>query len=153
MASCKDSPQPDKVEIYLKTTDPFPEHDAYLTFSGYDEKEQRFPYFSSHYIWNGEDIGIGTEGLKRWIEALKELPDGSKILVYPSNHMPWHMEFGGRDYPFMEKYDKVVTVLSQKKMVLYYSPWDHLGKPHPLCSAPAGWEEYKQERDKRQGSR
>jgi hypothetical protein len=109
--------------------------DRYLTWKDYDGKNGRAE--QAMFIWQGEEMGRGKDGLKNVVSKIAELPPGSRILVYPDYDVHaiwdgpasvgrscplWHWEFG----PEVD----LRNIAVKRKLILLFSQRDHNGE---LC--------------------
>jgi len=59
---------------------------ATLTWENYDGKSKVNPG-RAIYLVNGEPVGQGREGVAAIIAALRQLPEGSELLVFPDRYV------------------------------------------------------------------
>ena len=119
--------------VYVGEEDEIGEYAAYLTwknYDGYGDPEDAV------FVWNGKEVGKGSEGLESVIGEMKKLPRGSRILVFPSYavDLPLTKLSGNpRVYPFSDNFQVLGNVTFRKvvqgnELVLLISPRDNKGK-------------------------
>jgi hypothetical protein len=121
-------------ELYLDLDDPVPVHDAYLTWRNYTDDYTD----GAVYVWNGEELGQGSVGLKKVIVKLEGLPRASCVLVYPRYNMNWQVNRVEPEplYPFVNDYERIRRILLRNRITFAFSPRDHNGQLLPECVPP-----------------
>jgi hypothetical protein len=107
-----------------------PKHDAYLTwreYSGIGDAGKAI------YIFNGKDLGRGTEGLGRVIAELGRLPKGTVLLIYPVYPFPQEGLSGpNRMWPFLDRRNEFYDMVKARDIRLVFSEFDHKGAVVPM---------------------
>jgi hypothetical protein len=121
-------------EIDLDLNSPLPKYDAYLTWQNYYGEGE--PDETVVFIWNGTILGCGRQGLRRVFESLRQMPLGSRILVYPRYHMEWEVSEPPRFDPWLNWGGEYLEILRSRKLTVLHSPRDHRGIICPECVNP-----------------
>lgn len=136
LVGCGDRPgnrySPCNVKV-LQVEDAVPLFNAYLTWTNYKPNDSTL---DAHLVWSGEDLGAGHAAAEKLLNRLRQLPDESRVLIYPSYHLKWRVNRGGGTYPWFAVHDEILSIGAQKHLTLIYSPRDHLGNLHPDCIPP-----------------
>ncbi len=139
----------DRSEIKcLQVGDQLPTFVAYLTWKDYDGYDYDSPSgeevppgkAKALYIWNGEDVGRGQQGIRNLAAKVRGLPKRSRVLVYPSYYLDWQ-SYGSRtppEPPYMRvpEYGTLKEALDARSIILLQSPYNHWGRLCPECIDP-----------------
>ena len=87
-----------KACIHLNKNDPVPEYDTYFTWDDFDpEVTPDWAYAEEHvrYFLDGKPVGRGRIGFGHIIQHINEMPQGSRVLVFPSYDFPELADYSG----------------------------------------------------------
>src|SRR5437867_2450808 len=134
LLGCRRSAQaPAWKETCLSLADPLPAFDVYFTWEDYAPNG---PTTNVRYLWNGTNLGRGTVGGEEAVQRFKTLPEGSRVLIYPSYYLEWQRERSGYMYPRFQWHSTIVEIAQSRDLKLIFSPRDHNGHLHPQCVPP-----------------
>lgn len=105
-------------------------YDAYFTWKNYDGYNNAE---KAVFVWNGKDVGTGSEGLMRIFLQINKLPQGATLLIYPVYNFPMQSASNKeRHYPFYYlKYGQerflyfLFESVKNRKLTIIFSPRDH----------------------------
>ncbi len=126
-------------EVYLEATDSTPAFDAYLTWRDFDGMGDDI--CKAVFLWNGDEIGTGDQGIDAVLAKLRSLPGGSRVLVYPSCYLKWQSR-GNRLpplTPWVNSDRELADTLKERQLTLIHSPRDEKGNLLEVCKDPGKW--------------
>jgi hypothetical protein len=114
--------------VHLEPEYPAVPFDFYLTWKDYDGR----PASSEHamFLWQGNEMGRGSEGFRAVIAEMRQLLPGTRILIYPdySNPRVWSGSPAvGLPFPADLKAAMHELAISSG-LILMYSQRDHFGE-------------------------
>jgi len=98
---------------------PLPDVGAWLSWQGYDPHEPHEE--RARYLVSGEQMGHGVAGFIAAIRALEQLPEGSRVLIYPHYRTDLRTCQFIRTYPFGRYWDKLDEVVARRDLKVVFS--------------------------------
>lgn len=126
-------------EVYLEATDSTPAFDAYLTWRNFDGMGDDIR--KAVFLWNGDEIGTGDQGINAMFAKLRSLPSGSRVLVYPSCYLKWQSRANLSPplTPWVNRDRELFDTLKERRLTLIHSPRDEKGNLLEVCKDPGKW--------------
>jgi hypothetical protein len=118
---------------YLSVFDKPVQADCYVTWLAYNTLSGPMWEKAALFVWNGEPVGRGDEGLAEVLRRMAKANQGIRILIYPYIKTPPWSAISAEDNSWTMPIwlQELRPVAVERNLHIVFSPFDHTGQLHP----------------------